>query len=81
MAIRGTNLIPLPDNVTYEEGALLEALGVAINAVDRVNPQMGDCAVVLGCGAIGLLMLKVWPWLKRWEPSPLTVKNATRWSA
>ena len=59
VAIRGTNLIPLPDNVSYEEGALLEALGVAINAVDRVSPQMGDCAVVLGCGAIGLLMLKV----------------------
>ena len=28
VAIRGTNLIPLPDNVSYEEGALLEALGV-----------------------------------------------------
>lgn len=45
--VRGTNLIPFPTMYPLRR---FEALGVAINAVDRVNPQMGDCAVVLGCG-------------------------------
>ena len=57
MAIRATNIIPMPDDVTFTQGALLEPLCVAMNAVERVNPQIGETAVVIGPGAIGLLMV------------------------
>lgn len=59
MPIRATNVIPLPDDVTFVQGALLEPLGVALNAVERVHPEAGDTALVMGPGPIGLLMIAV----------------------
>lgn len=59
MAIRASNVIPMPDEVDFVQGALLEPLCVALNAVDRVDPQLGETAVVMGPGAIGLLMVAV----------------------
>ncbi|WP_455367203.1 zinc-dependent alcohol dehydrogenase [[Eubacterium] cellulosolvens] len=50
--------IELPDEVDFDEGALLEPLGVAIHAVDQGDPSPGECVVVLGCGPIGILALK-----------------------
>ncbi|CAI2353736.1 unnamed protein product [Caenorhabditis sp. 36 PRJEB53466] len=45
----------LPDNVSFEEGALLEPLSVAIHACRRGNVQMGQRILVLGAGPIGVL--------------------------
>ena len=59
MKIRATNVIKMPDSVTFVQGALIEPLAVAINAVERVNPQVGDTACIIGPGAIGLLMASV----------------------
>lgn len=59
MAIRGSNVIPMPDDVSFVQGALLEPLCVALNAVERVHPEAGDTAVVMGPGPIGLLMVAV----------------------
>jgi threonine dehydrogenase-like Zn-dependent dehydrogenase len=59
MAIRGINVIPMPENVPFTQAALLEPLCVAMNAVERLDPQIGDTAVVMGPGAIGLLMVSL----------------------
>ena len=59
MAIRATNVIPIPDEVSFVQGALLEPLGVALNAVERTHPEAGDTALVMGPGPIGLLMVAV----------------------
>lgn len=59
MPMRATNVIPLPDDVSFVQGALLEPLGVALNAVERVHPEAGDTALVMGPGPIGLLMIAV----------------------
>jgi threonine dehydrogenase-like Zn-dependent dehydrogenase len=59
MKIRASNVIKMPDAVSFVQGALIEPLCVALNAVDRLNPQMGETAVVIGPGAIGLLMVAV----------------------
>ncbi|MGO1768353.1 MAG: NAD(P)-dependent alcohol dehydrogenase [Microbacterium sp.] len=48
---------PLPDSVGLIDGALVEPLSVAFHAVDRSEAGLGECAVVLGAGAIGLLTL------------------------
>lgn len=45
----------LPDNVSLEEGALLENLGVAVHAVEVEPHDPGDTAVVIGCGPIGIM--------------------------
>ena len=39
MAIRGSNVIPMPDEVSFVQGALLEPLCVALNAVERIHPR------------------------------------------
>lgn len=59
MAVRASNVIPMPDDVSFVQGALLEPLCVALNAVERVHPEAGDTAVVMGPGPIGLLMVAV----------------------
>lgn len=50
---------PLPESLTLEEGALLEPLGVAIHAVDLGKIRVGQSVAVLGCGPIGLLVMKL----------------------
>ena len=45
----------LPDNVSSEEGALVEPLAVGMNAVKKAKIKPGDIAVVIGAGTIGLM--------------------------
>lgn len=45
----------LPDNVSFEEGALFEPAGVAVRAVGEARIRPGDTVVVYGCGPIGLI--------------------------
>ncbi len=45
----------LPDNVTFESGAMIEPAAVAIRAVNISNIKKGDRALVIGGGIIGLL--------------------------
>ena len=45
---------PLANNMTWEEGALVEPLAVSIRGVRRGELKAGDTVVVLGAGTIGL---------------------------
>lgn len=49
----------LPDNVTTLEGALIEPLAVGFHAASMANAEIGQSAVVLGCGCIGLVTIMV----------------------
>jgi L-iditol 2-dehydrogenase len=49
----------LPDSVPFEHAALIEALSVAMHAVNRKVPTPGEPLVVIGCGMIGLLIQQV----------------------
>jgi 2-desacetyl-2-hydroxyethyl bacteriochlorophyllide A dehydrogenase len=46
----------LPDNLSYEEGALVEPLSVALHAVKKSGIRLGQTSAVFGSGAIGLLV-------------------------
>ena len=59
MAWPTRNLIPLPDSLSNEDGAMLEPLGVAIHAIRLAQVQPGATVGVFGCGAIGLLVAQV----------------------
>jgi len=50
-------LYKLPDEMTYEEGALLEPLSVALAGIDRSGLRLGDPLVICGAGPIGIIML------------------------
>uniref|UniRef100_A0A1A8H6N7 Sorbitol dehydrogenase n=1 Tax=Nothobranchius korthausae TaxID=1143690 RepID=A0A1A8H6N7_9TELE len=47
----------LPDNVTFEEGALIEPLSVGIHACRRAGVTLGSTVLICGAGPIGLVSL------------------------
>lgn len=50
------NLIPLPDSVPYDVGAMLEPAAVAYHAAARAGLAAGENALVVGAGTIGLIV-------------------------
>ncbi len=56
---RPESLLPLPDNVSLDVGALVEPLAVATHGVNQLGAQEGDKVAVFGAGPIGLATLVV----------------------
>jgi threonine dehydrogenase-like Zn-dependent dehydrogenase len=54
MAIHEEKVMPIPEQVTDLESSLVEPLTVAVHAVRASKLKLGDTAVVLGVGPIGL---------------------------
>ncbi len=50
------SLFHLPDTITFEEGACLEPLGVALHALENSRFQSSDSAMIIGPGPIGLFL-------------------------
>ena len=48
----------VPDRVGFDEAAMVEPVSVAVHAVARANPALGDKALVVGAGMIGLLTIQ-----------------------
>jgi threonine dehydrogenase-like Zn-dependent dehydrogenase len=53
------SLIPVPDNVSDEEAAVVEPVALALRVLNHLQPNLGDWVTVIGQGAIGLLMTKI----------------------
>jgi L-iditol 2-dehydrogenase len=51
-------LYRLPDSMPFEHAALTEPLSIAFHAVRRAAVKTSDCAVVIGAGLIGLLLVQ-----------------------
>lgn len=47
----------LPDNMSTMEGALVEPLCVGLHSAAQAGISLGDTAVIVGCGCIGLTVL------------------------
>lgn len=45
----------LPDNVSYDEGAMIEPLAVGLQAARKAGIKPGDIALVMGAGTIGMV--------------------------
>jgi D-xylulose reductase len=45
----------LPDNVSFAEGAMIEPVSVGMHSVVKARPVIGDIAVVIGAGTIGMV--------------------------
>jgi L-iditol 2-dehydrogenase len=48
----------IPDDLSFEEAALLEPVSVGIHATRRADIQPGDVVAILGAGPIGLVTLQ-----------------------
>jgi len=51
-------VFPLPEGLSFEYAAMTEALSVAVHAVGITPVTLGDTAVVVGSGMIGLLVIQ-----------------------
>ncbi len=53
------NVYTLPDNVSFEAGALTEVYAVAVHALSMVPVQPGDQVAVIGSGPVGLTIAQM----------------------
>jgi L-iditol 2-dehydrogenase len=53
------NLVPLPSNLDFAEGTLHEPLAIILHSMAFGQPRLGETAVVIGAGPIGLTTVAV----------------------
>lgn len=58
LAVPAEMIVPLPAEIDFEEGALIEPLAVGVHAVNRSNLKQGNRVLIYGAGPIGLLTLQ-----------------------
>jgi threonine dehydrogenase-like Zn-dependent dehydrogenase len=55
-AVDAAKITPIPDDMSYNEGAMMEPLAVTVHAVKRAGNVKGLKIAVLGAGPIGILL-------------------------
>jgi L-iditol 2-dehydrogenase len=58
VAVPARILYPLPEALSFDHAAMIEAVSVAVHAVQLTPLASGDTAVVVGCGMIGQLTIQ-----------------------
>ena len=52
-------LYKIPENVTFEQAAMVEAVAVALHSINTSGIKTGDKCVVVGAGMIGIFIVKL----------------------
>jgi 2-desacetyl-2-hydroxyethyl bacteriochlorophyllide A dehydrogenase len=52
-------LYKIPENVTFEQAAMVEAVAVALHSINIAGIKTGDKCVVVGAGMIGVFIMKL----------------------
>lgn len=55
-AVDASKVTPLPDDMSFDDGAMLEPLAVTVHAAKRFPDIKGAKVAILGCGPIGILL-------------------------
>lgn len=58
-AVDAAKVTPLPEAMSFDEGAMIEPLAVAVHAVRQAGDVSGKKIAVLGAGPIGILVAQV----------------------
>ncbi len=58
VAVPARILYRLPEGLSFERATMVEALSIAVHAVERTPISLNDTAVVVGAGTIGLLVIQ-----------------------
>jgi L-iditol 2-dehydrogenase len=59
VSVAPSALHPVPPELQPADAAILETLGVAIHAIDLARLRFMETIAVLGCGAVGLLLVQL----------------------
>lgn len=52
-------LTPMPDSVSYKEGAMADTAGVALHGIELVGITPGAVVAIIGPGPIGMMAMKI----------------------
>lgn len=58
VAVPAHILYAIPENISFEQAAMIEAVSIAVHATAISSVQTNDTAIVIGCGMIGLLCIQ-----------------------
>lgn len=58
VAVPENIVYPIPESLSFESAALIEAVSIAVHAANITELSLGDTAVVVGSGMIGLLAIQ-----------------------
>lgn len=59
VAVPAVNTYRLPDEMTFEQGALVEPLSCAVHGMRRLGVEVGESVLVMGAGTMGLLLIQL----------------------
>ena len=75
--------VPLPDNVTFAQGAYGHLGATALHALRRGEPEFGEYVGVVGLGLVGQLAARLYQlagnFVIGWDMIPLRTEIAGRW--
>jgi L-iditol 2-dehydrogenase len=54
-----TNMLAIPNHVSFEEAAMVEPLACVLRGLNETEVEIGDTVVVIGGGPIGLMFVQV----------------------
>ena len=54
-----TNMLALPDDVSFESAAMTEPLACALRGLQETGAAIGDTVTVIGAGPLGLMLVRV----------------------
>ncbi|QDT32872.1 Sorbitol dehydrogenase [Thalassoglobus polymorphus] len=58
VAVPQNILYKIPEGLAFEHAAMIEAVSIAVHAANRAPVRLGDTAVIVGSGMIGLLVVQ-----------------------
>lgn len=53
------DVLPLPDEISFEAATLIEPLGCCLRGIERASIQTGDCVCILGAGSNGIMLAQL----------------------
>ena len=59
LKIKDRNIYRIPENLSFEEAALIEPLACCIRGLDNVGIKAGESVLIVGAGPIGLLLMQL----------------------
>lgn len=75
--------VPLPENVTFAQGAYAMLSATALHAVRRAQPEIGEYVAVVGLGLVGQLAARLFQlsgcYVIGWDMIPRRIEVARAW--
>ncbi|NTW71004.1 MAG: galactitol-1-phosphate 5-dehydrogenase [Eubacteriaceae bacterium] len=58
ITVPAENCLHLPDEIKFDQAALIEPSAVVVHAFYQANMKVGDTVTIMGCGPIGLMSIQ-----------------------